>query len=159
MTSTSSIDILKRLHQRPPYLMVDKVIDHGADFIVTQKSIEDSHQIILGHFPNSPIIPGAILQEMTTQAAGLLISEYHSPVVDYDSSTHTGHALGVLRAVHGAKFRNFVRPNDLCEVHVKLIDQVDHVFRFKAEIFVKGIKVMNNEFSLMNIPSSHLANV
>jgi 3-hydroxyacyl-[acyl-carrier-protein] dehydratase len=91
------------------------------------------------------------MQEMTTQTAGLLIAEFYSPVSDYDSDKTKGYALGVLRAIHKAKYKKFARPNDVMDIKVELLDKVDNLFRFKAEIEVAGDKIMNNEFSLVNI--------
>jgi 3-hydroxyacyl-[acyl-carrier-protein] dehydratase len=145
------INITKRLHHRPPYLLVDRVIEASQEFIHAQKVPTMSEHYLQGHFPGAPVVPGAMMQEMTTQTAGLLIAEYFSPVSDYDSDKTKGYALGVLRAIHKAKYKKFARPNDVLDIKVQLIDRVDNLFRFKAEIEVAGEKIMNNEFSLVNI--------
>jgi 3-hydroxyacyl-[acyl-carrier-protein] dehydratase len=145
------INIKKRLHHRSPYLLVDRVVHATPQFIHAQKVPSQNDFFIQGHFPGAPVVPGAIMQEMTTQTAGLLIAEYFSPVADYDSDKTKGYALGVLRAIHKAKYKKFARPDNVLDIKVELIDRVDNLFRFRAEIEVAGEKIMNNEFSLVNI--------
>lgn len=150
------MNILKRLHHRPPYLLINEVIDHCPKSLKARSVTSGEEFFLQGHFPGSPVVPGAIMQEMTTQAAGLLITEHHSPVADYDSDTTKGWALGVLRAVHSAKYKNFARPRDKMHIHVELIDKVDSLFRFKGKISVEDKVIMHNEFSLVNIEEAKL---
>ena len=150
------IDIKKRLHHRAPYLLIDQVIEASADFIHVQKKPQAEEFYLQGHFPGTPVVPGAMMQEMTTQAAGLLISEFYSPVPDYDSQKTKGYALGVLRSVHNAKYKKFVRPDQVLDIKVQFLMRVENSFRFKAFIEVMNEKVMMNEFTLMNISEDQL---
>lgn len=151
-----TINILKRLHHRKPYLLIDEVIEHSMMKIhVTKKPTMEEHYL-QGHFPGSPVVPGAMMQEMTTQAAGLLITEYYSPVPDYDSDKTKGYALGVLRTIHHAKYKSFARPQDLLHVKVELLQHVENSFRFKACIEINDNKIMFNEFTLINISDEKL---
>jgi len=148
--------IQKKLHHRKPYLMIDEVIEASPHQIKTKKIPHLEEYYLQGHFPNSPIVPGAMMQEMTTQSAGLLITLFYSPVENYDSETTKGHALGVLRAVHYAKFKKFARPDDILNVSVDLIEHHGNSFRFKARIECKNEKIMSNEFTLINISEDQL---
>ena len=109
-----------------------------------------------GHFPGSPVVPGAMLQEMTTQAAGLIVTQYHSPVENYDSEVTTGWALGVLRSVENSKFKNFARPHERLVINIELKEKVDNLFYFKGQITKGETLVMNNSFTLMNIEEHKL---
>jgi len=115
-----NINIKRRLHHTPPYLLIDNVIDASKEAIHVQKIPRLEEFYLQGHLPGTPIVPGAMMQEMTTQAAGLLITEFYSPVEDYDSESTKGHALGVLRAIHYAKFKKFARPDELLDIKVTL---------------------------------------
>ena len=148
--------IEQKLHHRSPYLMIDKIIDSSDQIIKTQKIPNLNEFYLQGHFPNSPVVPGAMMQEMTTQSAGLLITLFHSPVENYDSERTKGYALGVLRAVHFAKFKKFARPGDILTVTVELIEKNNHSFRFKAKIECENEKIMANEFTLINITEEQL---
>ena len=151
-----SINITKRLHHRPPYLFIDEVVEASKDRIHARKIPPLTEFYLQGHFPGTPVVPGSIMQEMTTQAAGLLITEFFSPVPDYDSDKTKGHALGVLRSVHSAKYKKFARPGDVMNIKAELILHIDHSFRFKAHIEVNGEKIMMNEFTLINIAEEQL---
>ena len=153
------MNILKRLHHRPPYLLIHKVLTHQPSDLTAICETNGEEFFLKGHFPGTPIVPGAIMQEMTTQAAGLLISEHFSPVADYDSEKTKGWALGVLRAVHHAKYKRFARPGEKLEIKVELIDRLDHSFRFKGKIVVGSETVMKNEFTLINISEEKLQGI
>ena len=153
---TKKIDIQKRLHHRAPYLLIDEVVEHSDKHLHARKLSTQNDFFQAGHFPGAPVVPGAMMQEMTTQAAGLLIAEYYSPVADYDSEKTKGFALGVLRAIHQAKYKKFVRPQDELDIKVELLEKVENLFRFKAFIEVRGEKIMSNEFSLVNISDASL---
>lgn len=147
-----SINIKKRLHHRSPYLLIDEVIEHSKTKLHAKKTPRLSEYYLVGHFPGAPVVPGAMLQEMTTEAAGLLIAEYYSPVDDYDSEVTEGFALGVLRSIHNAKFKSFARPDDELNIYVELLENIENAFRFKATIIKNvGDKIMSNEFTLVNI--------
>lgn len=154
-----TINITKRLHHRKPYLLIDEVIAHSNTMIhVTSTPVVEDYYL-QGHFPGAPVVPGAMMQEMTTQAAGLLISEYYSPVPDYDSNATQGHALGVLRSIHHAKYKSFARPQDTLHIKVELLQQLSNSFRFKGNIEINGNKIMFNEFTLVNISDEKLKGI
>jgi 3-hydroxyacyl-[acyl-carrier-protein] dehydratase len=150
------MDIQKRLHHRPPYLLISKVVEHSPTFLHAQMTPSKDEFYLLGHFPNAPVVPGAMMQEMTTQAAGLLITEHHSPMPDYDSDKTKGWALGVLRAVHMAKYKHFARPGETLDIKVRLKDHLENSFRFSGLIEIEGKKIMLNDFSLINISDEKL---
>jgi 3-hydroxyacyl-[acyl-carrier-protein] dehydratase len=150
------MNILKLLHHRPPYLLIDEVLEHSTTQLSALKIPRLSEFYLQGHFPGTPVVPGAMMQEMTTQAAGLLITHYYAPVADYDSEQTKGYALGVLRAIHSAKYKSFARPDDRLVIKIELLDHVEEAFRFKGRIEIDGHKIMQNEFTLVNIEESKI---
>ncbi len=146
------------LHHRPPYLLVDKVIEILPTEIITEKTVTGDESYIKGHFPGAPIFPGAMMQELTTQSAGILIAAEHNPMVQYNTEDpfFNEYALGVLVKVNQARYKGFARPGDSLAVHVVLNDQVSGVFDFSATVDVAGKTIMRNGFQLMNIKSSVL---
>ena len=95
---------------------------------IRDRSIETSTHItgdeifIGGHFPGVSVVPGAMMQEMTTQTAGILIAARHNPMSEFN--THdpffNEYALGVLVRLKGARFRGFARRGDTLHMHVEL---------------------------------------
>ncbi len=146
------------LHHRAPYLMVSTIDSVGERTIQTSKTVSGDEYFLGGHFPGAPIVPGAMLQEMATQSAGILLAAKFNPMAEFD--THdpffNKYALGVLIRVKGARYRGFARPGDTLKIHVELVDQVSDVFEFKGRIELSGKTIMTNCFQLANILSKTL---
>lgn len=151
-----NIDISKLLHQRPPYLMVDKVISLTETTISVEKNHRGDEAHLKGHFPGAPVVPGAMLQEICTQGAGILLTIHYSPIENYDSSKPTGYALGVLKRVSAAKFISMTKPDIPIQANITLLHQLDNLFQFKAEVLQQGKVKAYFEFSLVNIPEDYL---
>ncbi len=146
------------LHHRPPYLLVDRIVSIELKTIVTETTIGGDEFFMAGHFPGAAVLPGAMMQEMTTQSAGILIAANYNPMARYN--THdplfNEYALGVLVKVKRARFRGFVRPGDTVCIDVVLADQLSEAFDFDGQIRLNGKIVMQNSFQLVNIRSSEL---
>lgn len=146
------------LHHRPPYLLVETIDSIARTEIKTRKTVSDDDFFLKGHFPGAPIFPGAMMQELTTQSAGILIAARHNPMKEYntDDPFFNEYALGVLVKVKHARYKGFARPGDTLNVTVVLNEYVSRCFDFSASIQVDGKTIMKNGFQLMNIKSSLL---
>lgn len=152
------------LHHRPPYLLVDEILACDDREIVTRKRVTGDEFFLQGHFPGSPIFPGAMLQELTTQSAGVLIAARYNPMAVHDTTDpfFNEYALGVLVRVEQARYRSFARPGDLLEVQVVLQERVEQLFDFRATVTRVGSGpldasvIMRNSFQLTNIKSAVL---
>jgi 3-hydroxyacyl-[acyl-carrier-protein] dehydratase len=163
-TKTESHPLYKDLYHRSPYLLIDDVLREDQSEIVTVKKLIGDEFYFQGHFPHAPVLPGAMMQEMTTQSAGVLIARFHNPVESYDTENFDPGrlALGVLSRIKEAKYKTFAKPGDRLEITVKLVERLEHAFEFTAVIKkfsdsdTEGSLVMKNRFVLTNIPSAHL---
>ena len=139
-------------------MLVDNVESIENESITTGATVSEDYFFIKGHFPGAPILPGAMMQEMTTQSAGILIAANFNPMKEYN--THdpmfNEYALGVLVKIKGARYKGFARPGDLLNIKVQISQRLGQIFDFKAKISVAGKTIMNNEFQLANILSSTL---
>ena len=146
------------LHHRAPYLLVQEIVELEEHHIRTRHTVSADAFFIEGHFPGAPIMPGAMMQELSTQSAGILIAANHNPMEKYD--THdpffNEYALGVLVKIKHARYRGFGRPGDVLEAVVKIEEQLANVFDFSCEISCGDKKIMRNQFQLSNILSSTL---
>ena len=73
------------LHHRSPYLLVQNIVEISDQKIVTEATISGDEFFIAGHFPGAPILPGAMMQEMSTQTAGILLAAKYNPCLLYTS--------------------------------------------------------------------------
>ena len=146
-----SINIKKMLHQRGPYLMVSEVLSIDPISIYTRKVHNGEEAHLKGHFPGAPVVPGAMLQEICTQSAGVFLTKYFSPIENYDSNLTKGHALGVLNKVNYAKYLAIVKPDHPIEAKIQLIHQEGPLFKFRGKVFQKDVLKAKLSFNLMNI--------
>jgi len=146
------------LHHREPYLLIKEIVSISQQDVVTTATISGDEFFIAGHFPGAPILPGAMMQEMTTQSAGILIAAKFNPMETYN--THdpffNEYALGVLVKVKQAKYRGFARPGDQLQIKVSLNEQINQMFDFSATVSVGDTTIMRNSFQLTNILSATL---
>lgn len=156
--SLNKDEILTTLHHRPPYLMVDEVESVNENKIIAYKHPKVDEYYIQGHFPGAHVVPGAMMQEMSSQAAGILITKFYSPVENYNSNETKGHALGVLKKVNWAKYKNFAKPGSPIKIEVQLKEKVDNLFEFHATLSSSGKWIMKNSFQLINISDAPLLN-
>ena len=146
------------LHHRPPYLMVEEIVAITDEEIRTSKTVPGQDGFLKGHFPGAAVFPGAMMQELVTQSAGILIAANYNPMKEYNTADphFNEYALGVLIKVQEARYRGFARPGDRLDVEVKLNEIVDSLLQFSGKITVDGRQIMRIQFLLSNIKSSLL---
>jgi 3-hydroxyacyl-[acyl-carrier-protein] dehydratase len=149
------------LHHRSPYLLVEKIVSIEDSSICTERLVSGDEFFLAGHFPGAPIFPGAMMQELTTQSAGILIAARYNPMEHFvtEDPFHNEYALGVLVKVKRARYKGFARPGDRLVVDVKLESQVADLFDFSASININGKSIMQIAFQLMNVPSKALQGI
>lgn len=69
-------EIKSLIPQRYPFLMLDRVIDiKEGGWIKAYKNISINEEFFRGHFPNTAILPGALIVEAMAQAACVLLKK------------------------------------------------------------------------------------
>lgn len=61
------------LPHRPPFLMVDRIIEIGEDYVVGIKTVGVNEGFFIGHFPEEPVMPGVLIIEAMAQVGGILV--------------------------------------------------------------------------------------
>lgn len=79
-----------------------------------------------GHFPDNPVVPGVILCEIMAQSCALLVKDE----IKERTPLYTG--------IDNVRFRQVVRPGDLCEVTAKLKGRRGPMFFCEAVLYVGG---------------------
>ena len=138
--------------------MVDEIASITSTEVVTYNTVTGDEFFIQGHFPGAPIFPGAIMQELTTQTAGILIAARYNPMQEFNTSDpfFNEYALGVLVKINGARFRSFARPGDKLTAKIILKEHVGRIFEFSGSVSIGNRIIMRNAFQLTNVKSQVL---
>jgi UDP-3-O-[3-hydroxymyristoyl] N-acetylglucosamine deacetylase/3-hydroxyacyl-[acyl-carrier-protein] dehydratase len=64
--------IKEYLPHRPPFLLVDKIIQMDHTHIIGMKNVTMNEGFFVGHFPSEPIMPGVLQVEAMAQVGGIL---------------------------------------------------------------------------------------
>ncbi|HQV00005.1 MAG: bifunctional UDP-3-O-[3-hydroxymyristoyl] N-acetylglucosamine deacetylase/3-hydroxyacyl-ACP dehydratase [Bacteroidia bacterium] len=111
---TPAFDINKiasYLPHRIPFLLIDKILEIGADYVVGLKNVTMNEWFFQGHFPNNPVMPGVLLIEAMAQVGGILAL---SSVPDPDN-----HWTYFMK-IENARFKKMVLPGDTIIFDLKL---------------------------------------
>jgi UDP-3-O-[3-hydroxymyristoyl] N-acetylglucosamine deacetylase / 3-hydroxyacyl-[acyl-carrier-protein] dehydratase len=66
-------DIKRMLPHRPPFLLVDKIMEITDASVTAIKNVTMNEPFFVGHFPNEPVMPGVLQIEAMAQAGGILV--------------------------------------------------------------------------------------
>lgn len=104
------IEINKRIKQRPPFQMVERVLEiEPGESVKALKNVSVNEPFFMGHFPDAPIMPGVLVIESAAQACSLAIEADGT-----DEST-----IYVLLKVKDFKFVKPVIPGDTMIIDCK----------------------------------------
>src|SRR5882672_508241 len=125
-----SVGIQKILPHRPPFLMVDNILEiDRLKRIVGLKSVSINESYFQGHFPGKPIMPGVLIIEGMAQTGGLLLL---LEIPDREKK------LLYFAAVDEARFRRPVVPGDQLRMEVTVLKYRPKFCRLKGVATVNG---------------------
>jgi UDP-3-O-[3-hydroxymyristoyl] N-acetylglucosamine deacetylase/3-hydroxyacyl-[acyl-carrier-protein] dehydratase len=64
--------IMSILPHRPPFLLVDRIIERTETCVVGIKNVTMNEPFFIGHFPGEPVMPGVLMIEAMAQVGGIL---------------------------------------------------------------------------------------
>ena len=107
--------IRELIPHRYPFLLVDKIIEKGTNYIVGVKNITANEPFFQGHFPQEPVLPGVLQIEAMAQTGGLLVLSGLDEPERY--STY-------FMKIDNVKFRQKVVPGDTLIFHVSFMTEL-----------------------------------
>ncbi len=130
--------IKELLPHRYPFLLVEKIIEIGDNYIVGLKNVSVNEPFFQGHFPEEPVMPGVLLVEAMAQTSGLLVLNGVDEPHRY--STY-------FMKIDNVKFRQKVVPGDTLILKLELMTELRRgIANMKGHVFVGEKVVCEAEF-------------
>ena len=122
--------IMKTLPHRPPFLLVDKILESSKNHVIGLKNVTINEYFFQGHFPGKPIMPGVLQIEAMAQAGGVLIMSTLPDPENY---------LTFLAKIDNVKFKYPVVPGDTLIFKLELLSPIRRgICHMKGQAFVDG---------------------
>ncbi|MHC5110239.1 MAG: 3-hydroxyacyl-ACP dehydratase FabZ family protein [Planctomycetota bacterium] len=133
---------LESIPHRDPFVLVDEVVEVSDQKIVTRRFVDPEMDVLRGHYPEKPILPGVFICESCFQSSALLMAHRLGEV-----STRSG--VPVLTRIQDARFKNMVVPGQTLDIEVTLDDELDGACYFTGRVTVEGRPVLRVVFVTM----------
>ncbi len=96
-------EIKKVLPHRPPFLLIDKIMDMDDNHVIGVKNVTMNEAHFVGHFPDEPVMPGVLQIEAMAQTGGIFGLKKFKDPENY---------VTYFLKIDNVKFRNKVVPGD-----------------------------------------------
>ena len=129
--------IQKILPHRYPMLLIDRVDEvEPGQYAIARRNVTINETVFNGHFPNNPVLPGALIVESLAQTGAVaLLSQ-----PDFKGKT------AYFGGIKSAEFRRVVRPGDQMLLKVELE-------KVKGSIGIgKAVATVDGELARQNSP-------
>ncbi len=120
-------DILRIMPHRYPFLLVDRILEIGADRVVGIKNVTINEPFFQGHFPGQPVMPGVLLIEAMAQVGGVLLLN----IVE-DPEGKLVYFIGIDKA----RFRQAVSPGDQVRFVLELDRLKGRICKMRGKAYV-----------------------
>ena len=125
------------------YFLLDRVTDVvPGETARGVKNVTLTDEVLHDHFPDHPILPGALVVEAMAQLAGFLLEVTHNaedrPIV-----------RALLVQIDKAKFSQPAEPGDRIELHARLGAGLESAAQVECEALVEGNRIARAQLTFM----------
>jgi len=129
--------IMELLPHRPPFLLVDRIIEVTDVMILGMKNVSMNEPFFVGHFPDEPVMPGVLIVEALAQCGGILVMQTVDNPKEYSS---------YFLKIDNVRFKRKVVPGDTLILKMELMEPVRRgIVRMRAQAFVGNQLVTEGE--------------
>ena len=129
--------IMNMLPHRPPFLLVDKILELSESHVVGVKNVTMNEPFFVGHFPGAPVMPGVLQIEAMAQTGGILVL---STVPDPENY------LTYFIKINDVRFKRQVHPGDTLIFKCDLVSPIRRgICHMQAYAYANGKLVSEAE--------------
>ena len=110
-----TVQIMGLLPHRPPFLLVDKIMECENDRVIGVKNVTMNEPFFEGHFPKEPVMPGVLQIEAMAQTGGILVLSQVEDPENY---------ITYFMKIDKVKFKRKVVPGDTLVFDLSLLSPV-----------------------------------
>ncbi len=121
-------EIQQILPHRYPFLLVDRIVELGADYALGVKNVSINEPFFVGHFPGRPLMPGVLIVEAMAQVGAVAIL----------SRPENRGKLALFAGLERVRFKRPVRPGDVLRMKVTLERMRGPIGKGRGEATVDG---------------------
>lgn len=133
-------EIKQYLPHREPMLLIEEACLDENGLAHSKYRIKEDEFFTRGHFPGNPVVPGVILCEIMAQSCAILVKD-----------AIPGH-LTLYAGLDKVRFKNMVKPGDICEVTASLESRRGQLFFCDAKLEVEGKLCCKGSLSFALVP-------
>ena len=128
-TTLGRTEIEAILPHRPPFLLIDEVVElEPGRRVVAKKAVRDDEWYLAGHFPGNPIMPGVLMVEALAQCGAVAVL----------AEEENRGKLALFAGIDDVRFKRIVRPGDELTLECEIETVRGPVGRGKARATVDG---------------------
>ena len=140
--------IMDILPHRPPFLLVDKILELTETHVVGLKNVTMNEPFFVGHFPGAPVMPGVLIIEAMAQAGGILALSVVPDPENY---------LTFFLKMNNVKFKKQVIPGDTLIFDLVLDEPMRRgICMMTGKAYVNGILVAEAELMAKIVKTKNL---
>ncbi|MFN5317690.1 MAG: bifunctional UDP-3-O-[3-hydroxymyristoyl] N-acetylglucosamine deacetylase/3-hydroxyacyl-ACP dehydratase, partial [Bacteroidia bacterium] len=130
-------DIARILPHRPPFLLIDKILEMSDSHVVGLKKVTMNEDFFKGHFPDNPVMPGVLIIEAMAQTGGILVLNTVPDPENY---------LTYFMKIDNVRFKQKVMPGDTLIFKLELVTPIRRgICHMRGVAYVNGKGVTEAE--------------